>query len=88
MYVCPIRHGLDTIQSVTYICHALDSHPDQSRIGCPNRDWDWTVVQACHGLDVQSVTGIGRFLKSSNPSHGLDVQSVTWIGHPIRDSRV
>ena len=47
---------------------------------------DWTVIQASHGLDVQSVTGIGHFLKSSNPSHGLDVQSVTWIGHPIRDT--
>ena len=43
------------------------------------------------------MTGIGHFLKSSNPSHGLDIQSVTpychgldvqsksRIGHPNRD---
>ena len=48
---------------------------------------DWTVIQASHGLDVQSVTGIGHFLKSSNPSYGLDVQSVTRIGHFLKSSK-
>ena len=86
MYDCPIRYGLDGVQTVTYVCHGLDGHPGQSRIGRPNRDWDWTVALACHGLDVQSVTWIEHFLKPSNPSHGLDVQSVTWIGRPIRDN--
>ena len=42
MYDCPDRHGLDGVQSVTYICHGLDSHPGQSRIGGPIPDWDWT----------------------------------------------
>ena len=48
---------------------------------------DWTVIQASHGLDVQSMTGIRHFLKSSNPSHGLDIQSVTRIGHFLKSSK-
>ena len=72
MYDCPDRIGLDGIQSVTYVCHRLDSHPGQSRIGCPIRDWDWMILKS-----VQSLSRIGHFLKSSKPSHGLDVQSVT-----------
>ena len=128
MYDCPIRYGLDGVQTVTYVCHGLDDHPGQSRIGHPIRDWDWTlfkIIQSqsqigcpirdldwasnlwhptvtdwtsnpSHRLDIQTMTGIGHFLKSSNPSHGLDIQSVTpychgldvqsksWIGHANR----
>ena len=55
MYACPIRHGLDTIQSVTYICHGLDVQyvteigrflkSTKSRFGHPICDWDWTLFE-------------------------------------------
>ena len=54
IYDCPDRNGLDGVQSVTYVCHGLDNHPGQSRIGCPIRDWDWT-----HFKIIQSQSQIG-----------------------------
>ena len=91
MYDCPDRHGLDGIQSVTYVCHGLYCHPGQSQIGCPIRDWDWTLFKI-----IQSQSRIGHPIRdtllarighpiqvtdwTSNPSHRLDIQTVTWFG--------
>ena len=92
IYDCPDRYGLDGVQTVTYVCHGLDDYPGQSRIGHPNRDLDWMVLES-----VQSKSRIGRPIRDkpgrpSNPSHGLDVQSVTGLDdcptHDIRMSRV
>ena len=97
---CPIRHGFDTLQIVTYVCHGLDSHPGQSRIGRPICDWDWThfkIIQTKHGLDVQFMTWIEHPIRDSRvsrigcPIRDWDwmilkcVQSQSQIGRPIRD---
>ena len=78
---CPIHHGLDTIQSVTYLCHGLDSHPGQSRIGHPICDWDWTLFKI-----IQSQSRIGRPIRDTqlsrigHPSQVTDWTSKPWLG--------
>ena len=64
MFDCPDRQELGGVQSVTYICHRLDSHRGQSRIGHQIRDWDWTLFK-----DIQSQSRIGRTIRTgtSNP---------------------
>ena len=75
MYNCPVRNGLDTIQSVTYICHGLDSHPGQSLIGRSIHDWDWTlfkIIQSKQGgiantkFFAQKVSFFSIFFKISS----------------------
>ena len=78
IYDCPARNGLDGVQSMTYICHGLDSHPDQSWIGRPIRDWDWTCFKI-----IQS--RIRHLIRGWDWTLFKIIQTKSWFGCPIRD---